>query len=564
MGAASKRILQESAFIGRTFTEALLVLVCSEKDVLKEGLSESVKHGFIQSVGKGEYIFKHEITRDVASRTLLKKERIRLHKKIALALEDSCGLCLKDYAGELAHHFGKAQEHSKAVYYHLEAGKHCQATGAWVEAGAHFLSAEQHLHAGKTLPDAEELLVAIQEGIWRCYRVFNPGRAIVALEDLAGYYRLKGLNEKEAFCSIRLINLYSQKGLFNKAKECYDFALNLISDNPVLIAAAHTAFAYTYTFLGKPLDALRLLDNARPTLAASDRFLYTVNVLTTLAASVWKGDIEGSRSWYEQIKRFSGAYMDIDLMADIWLAHICCLEGRFEEARRVFEDVSSREMKLGMIAGGLSYLRIQGSIYFRARYFGDIQGALSDLEVFNALGAEIYHAGSLKDLYHAWIALEKGNPGEAKELINTSLPSLRDGVANRVPYALNALAEACHLLGDHSTALRTAQECITWNEQRGNVDQLIWALRIFAEICTSQGQYDTAHKTLSRAYTLACSSMMKPHQAWLIASWGNLFKVAGKSSKAQRCFGKSLKLWKEMGNPLQEKRMAKELKETHA
>ena len=560
MGAASKRILQESAFIGRIFTEALLVLVCSEKDVLKEGLSESVKHGFIQSLGKGEYIFKHEIIRDVASRTLLKKERIRLHKKIALAIEDSCGLCLKDHAGELAHHFGKAQEHSKAVYYHMEAGKHCQATGAWVEAGAHFLSAEQHLKAGKTLPDAEELLVAIQEGIWRCYRIFSPGRAIIALERLAGIYRNKGLNEEEAFCSIRLINLYSQKGLFNKAKECYDFALNLICDNPVLIAAAHTAFAYTYTFLGKPLDALRLLDNARPTLDASDRFLYTVNVLTTLAASVWKGDLEGSRSWYGETKRFSSAYMDIDLMADIWLAHICCLEGRFEEARRVFEDVSSREMKLGMIAGGLSYLRIQGSIYFRARYFGDIQGATADLDAFNALGGEIHCAGSIKDLYRAWIALEKGNPEEAKELINNALPGLRDGVANRVPYALNALAEACRLLGDYSTALSAAQESITWNEQKGNVDQLIWALRVFAEICTSQGQYDTAHKTLSRAYALACSSMMKPHQAWLIASWGNLLKAAGKSSKAQRCFGKSLELWKEMGNPLQEKRMAKELK----
>jgi pentatricopeptide repeat protein len=268
----------------------------------------------------------------------------------------------------------------------------------------------------------------------------------------------------------------------------------------------------------------------------------------------------GSRFWYEQIKRFSNAYMDIDLMADIWLAHICCLEGRFEEARRVFEDISSREMKLGILAGGLSYLRIQGSIYFRSRYFGDIQGAQANLEEFIALGLDIYHPDSLKDLYCAWIALEKGNPSEAKELINTALPGLRYGVANRVPYALNTLAEACHLLGDHSAACHTVQESITWNEQRGNIDQLIWALRVFAEICTSQCQYDTAHKALSRAYILARSSMMKPHQAWLIASWGNLLKAAGKSSKAQRCFGKSLKLWKEMGNPLQEKRMVKELK----
>ena len=232
MEPIAKKILQEAALIGRGFSEDFLTLVCSNPDSLKEGLIESVKHGFIHPTGEGEYIFKHDMTRDVASRTLLKKERVRLHKKIALALEDRIGSCPGDHAGELAHHYGKAQDYIKAVYYHMEAGKRCQSTGAWVEAGWHFSSAERCVLAAPTFPEVEEKVVEIREWIWRCCRVFNPARAITALEALADNYRLKGLKEEEAFCSIRLINLYSQIGLFEKAKEYYTHALSIIRNDP--------------------------------------------------------------------------------------------------------------------------------------------------------------------------------------------------------------------------------------------------------------------------------------------------------------------------------------------
>ena len=216
--------------------------------------------------------------------------------------------------------------------------------------------------------------------------------------------------------------------------------------------------------------------------------------------------MKSARTWYDRTKVFSGAYLDIDLMADMWLAHICCLEGDFDEARRVLGEVSSREKKLGKLAGGLSYLRIQGSIYFRSRYFGDIRGARYDLHVFNALGADIHNSGSLKDLYRAWIALEEGKPQKTKDLIHAALPGLREGIANRVPYALNALAEANLLLNDLEAARLIAEESITWNEHCGNADQLIWGLRIFAEICISKrGIHYRTQSPLSSI--LSCSSV---------------------------------------------------------
>ncbi|HVN70588.1 MAG TPA: AAA family ATPase [Desulfomonilia bacterium] len=560
MDAVSKRIIQEASLIGRMFSGGLLASVSSHPDAMEASLHEAIKHGFIKPWGEGEYMFKHDITRDVAGRTLLKHERKRLHGKIARALEEGALSSSGDYSQDLAHHFGRAGEYKKAVYYHIEAGKHCQASGAWEEAGAQFSLAEYHVFKYTALHDKEERLVEIREGIWRCYRVFNPARAIAALDALGEYYRHRGHEKEEAFCFIRLINLYSQKGLFAKAKECYTYALSLIGNDLVMIAAAQTAIAYTYTYLGRPNDALVLLDGSRSALQSSDQFLFTVNALTTLAAYVWKGDMKNASFWYEQTKSVSGSHLDIDLMADMWLAHIYCLEGRFNEAGRVFDEVSLREKKLGRLAGGLSYLRIQGSIYFRSRYFGDILGARSDLEAFNSLGMEIHNSDALKGLYRAWIALEEGNPWQTKELINAALPGLKEGVANRVPYALNTLAEANLRMGDPIAAHTEARESIAWNEKSGNVDQLIWGLRIFAEACTAQGLCHDAHKSLRLAYSLAGTSGMKPHLAWIMAAWGNLLKKKGRNAKALICFRKSLNLWNEMDNKLQIKRVTRELK----
>jgi len=40
---------------------------------------------------------------------------------------------------------------------------------------------------------------------------------------------------------------------------------------------------------------------------------------------------------------------------------------------------------------------------------------------------------------------------------------------------------------------------------------------------------------------------MKPHQAWIMPSFGRIFKKKDTQAKAEMCFNKSLTLWKGMG-----------------
>ncbi len=557
MDAAPRRMMQEASLIGRTFSKDMIASVSSGPDHLDMALQDLVSHGFICPLDAHEYAFKHDIIRDVASRALLKRERVIIHRKIARTLEEPPCRRPGEDAEIIAYHYVMAREYAKALRYYLEAARRCQGSDSWIEGASHFRSAEQILEATADIPDREEKLQTVREGIWNCCRVFDPAQAAAALEWLSVQYRRRGLKKEEAFSFIRLINLYSQQGLFDKALQAYDNALALCWNDTVLAAAARTAVAYTHTFLGSPLVALDLLDDARPPLETSERFLRAVNYMSTLAANVWKSDMDSAREWYARTKELSGDYLDIDLMADMWLAHICCLQGRFEEARRVFGHVSRREKKLGRLAGGLSYLRIQGSIYFRSRYFGDLQCARSDLEQFEALGTQIQGADSLKGLYRAWIALEEGRVKEAQDLVQRALPGLKAGIANRVPYALNVLSEARCLLGDAHGARRTAQECIVWNERSGNGDQLIWALRLFADACVRQGDYASAQKALVRAYRHALLNGLNPHRAWILSSWGTCFLSSGSPRKAAVCYAASRRYWEEMGNAVQAERVAR-------
>jgi len=547
LGQDARGMLQVAALMGRTFSLDILRPFCGGAGVLEEAVRSALRHGFIYAAGEAEFAFRHEITREVAARTLLKGERAMLHRKIALTMEETLGPSASEHAEDLARHFRQAGEHARAIHYSMEAARRAQASGAWVEAAGHYREAEQLLMAATDVTGRDETLMAAREGVWMCSRVFNPIQATDALEAVALQYRAAGRKRDDAFCAIRLVNLYSQQGLFDKAVHAYEEALSLCREDAVLVAAAHTALAYTHTYLGRPLVALELLEEARPVLAASDPFLHAVNLLTTLAASVWKTDLAGAHAFYGRLKQLSAVYLDIDLMADIWLAYICCLEGSFRKARRVYRGVVDRERKLGRLSGGLTYLRIQGSIYFRCRYFKDLEGARSDLKLFEELGSHIAGADSLKGLYQAWIALEEGNARDAHELILSAIPGLRRGIANRVPYAMNALAEASLMMGDHDSAGRTARECVEWNERSGNADQLVWALRNSAEADILRGALAEANRSLARAHALARTMGMKPHVAGSLAAWGRLLARAGRPDKAVLCLERSRRLWKEMG-----------------
>jgi class 3 adenylate cyclase/tetratricopeptide (TPR) repeat protein len=550
LGKERKRLLQEASILGMVFPRDLLEAVASVGGDIGVILADLEGAGFVAHAGEGEYRFRHALTREVAAMTLLRRHRQQLHKKVGTHLE-RVSKSRAEHCGMIAYHFYHAREYARAVPYFILAARTYQAEGAWMEAAAQYKRAEDCLLSDKGYPGREDTLILMREGVWSCSRIFDPDQAIHALEELVRHYAHNGPKSQEVFSKIRLINLYSQKARFHEALALFDQVRLEEGLNDLLTAAAKTAVAYTYTFLGKPVTALDYLEEARATLDAADRFLSAVNSLTTLAAWVWRGNTREALAWYARTKRQSAPYMDLDLMTDVWHGYILFLKGEVLPGQGLFESIRSKEKKLGSLAGGISYLRTQSMIYLYSRFTGWTDMAARELEMLESMGNDHARFPGLMDLYRSWIALGRGDYQEAVNLAGQCLPLLEAGIANRAPYALNTLAEALLRIGDTAGAGEIASRSVDWNEQNGNAEQLIWAWRIMAGVCMKAGDHEAARDLLKNASVLSYDRDMKPHIAWTTESWGDLHAALGMEKKAAACYRRSISLWNEMGLPHQ-------------
>lgn len=550
LGKERKRLLQEASILGMIFSRDLLEGVTSIRGEIGDLLDDLIRAGFVVCAGEGEYRFRHALTREVASMTLLKRDRRQLHKKVGTHLE-KISKSRAEHCGMIAHHLYHAREYARAIPYFILAARTYQAEGAWMEAAAQYKRAEDCLLSDKGYPGREDTLTLMREGIWSCSRIFDPDQATRALEELVRHYVRNGPKSQEIFSKIRLINLYSQKARFGEALDLFDQVRLEEGLNDLLSAAAKTAVAYTHTFLGKPVTALGYLEEARSTLDTADRFLSAVNSLTTLAACVWRGNTREALAWYARTKRQSAPYMDLDLMTDVWHGYILFLKGDILSGQGLFESIRSKEKKLGSLAGGISYLRIQSTIYLYSRLTGWTDMAARELELLEGMGHDHARFPGLMELYRSWIALGRRDWRAACGLAEQCLPQLEAGIANRVPYALNTLAEALLMLGDISGSKEIASRSIDWNEHNGNAEQLIWAWRIMAGACLKAGDHEAARDLLKNASVLSGERDMKPHIAWTTESWGDLHEALGMEKKAATCYQRSISLWNEMGLPHQ-------------
>jgi len=132
---------------------------------------------------------------------------------------------------------------------------------------------------------------------------------------------------------------------------------------------------------------------------------------------------------------------------------------------------------------------------------------------------------------------------------------LRKGIANRLPYAINALAAAYLKLGSTDRALSLIEKGHSWNLKNGNKDQLIWSWRIKGDIATNMGQLDKAYVYINNALGLSRSLGMSPHVAWSFTSLAHLFDKKGDVEKAEILYKRACRMWMGMSNPYQAERV---------
>jgi class 3 adenylate cyclase/tetratricopeptide (TPR) repeat protein len=149
-----KDLLQTLAVIGTEFKLGLVGKVTAKPGPELEPILSELQLGeFIYeqpAFGDVEYIFKHALTHAVAYRSVLNERRRILHERIGVALESMYSESLDDHLAELAHHYARSGNPTKAVEYCLQALQYCAAQGSNGEAVAQF---ETGLEQLQKLPD---------------------------------------------------------------------------------------------------------------------------------------------------------------------------------------------------------------------------------------------------------------------------------------------------------------------------------------------------------------------------------------------------------------------------
>ena len=197
LSSECNRVLATASIIGREFSLDQLVRLFDDpsgglaqrlaEDQVLEALEDAREVRLIEELPQtvGRYQFAHRLAQETLIQELSLTQRVRLHARIALALEELYGVRVEEHAAELAYHFTQAETVTgaeKLVRYCLLAGEQALAAYAAEEALPLF---ERALVAREDQP-ADANTAALLFGLARAQiATFERHRQEVAVSNLA-------------------------------------------------------------------------------------------------------------------------------------------------------------------------------------------------------------------------------------------------------------------------------------------------------------------------------------------------------------------------------------------
>jgi len=302
--AEQKELLQTLAVIGRESPLGLIRKVADKAEPQLERMLADLRTAefiYEQLVLTGaEYIFKHALTQEVAYNSLLIGRRKLLHERAGQALESMFAERLDDHLGELAYHFSRSDNVSKAVEYLGRAGRQA-------------LQRSAHTAAISSLKEAIDLLPRLPDGSERIQRelqlqlVLGPALSAVkgwsALEVERAYFRARELcqllgDPPQLFPT--LVGVWLVYYIRGESRKAYELAEQLMNraqsgNDSTQLLLAHDTLGSTLHDMGKSLLArehkeavISLYDSARHgPLAARRSFDAKGYALSYLGMTLW-------------------------------------------------------------------------------------------------------------------------------------------------------------------------------------------------------------------------------------------------------------------------------------
>jgi predicted ATPase/class 3 adenylate cyclase len=313
----TRRVLQEASVIGRAFVHELLQRITESREEIDDCLGDLQKLDLVRIKSlhpNVEYTFKHALTQEVAYNSLLKKDRQKIHEKIAVAIEDIFKERLAEFYETLAFHFVEALAVDKAIFYLIKSGEKGLNQYALDESQKHFKEAYAILSSRELRSKQEELLLI--EVLLKWSIVFYYRGDFAELTDLLIAH--KGLAESVGDRA-KLGMYYASLGFALRCREEFEEsyrylrkALELGEEitNPLVIGYACSQLGWTCAELGLLDEAVQFGERARDIskLLVSDHFLTCISYLALGQACWYRGDSKKAFEVGEALVEFGDRY----------------------------------------------------------------------------------------------------------------------------------------------------------------------------------------------------------------------------------------------------------------
>jgi predicted ATPase/class 3 adenylate cyclase len=521
-----KRLLQTAAVIGTEVPWPLLQAIADTPD---EALSRSLAHlqaaEFLYETSlfpERAYTFKHALTHEVASGSLLHERRRALHAHIVAALESLAGDRRDDQVERLAQHALRGEVWDKALAYGRQAGDKAQARSAYREAVVYF---EQALAALAHLPDGRavtEQAIDLRLGL---HGALNALRE--APERMLDHLRRAATLAETLGDQRRLGQVYAEMSLncwvageVDRAIVSGQRALALAATlrHVGLQARAHLSLGRAYYDTGDYPRAVESLERNVATLQG-DLLSEGFGSTNSVAAS--------SRAWLSRCHAERGAF-----------------RGGLTMAAEGLQIAETAQNPFGQIEACYG-----ASMVYRRQ--GEVQRAIPMLERAMRL-CQDWPIPLLLPLQAAALGLAyalEGRVAAGLALVEQGVEQAVAGGRSRSLASMVAWLSEVYLLADcledaHTRAAQ-AVELARQYQQRGNQ---AWALWILGESTTRQAppERESAAGHYRQALALAEELGMRPLQAHCHRGLGMLYARQGQQEQARTALSAAIALYQTM------------------
>jgi class 3 adenylate cyclase/tetratricopeptide (TPR) repeat protein len=501
---ADRRTLQLAAVLGKAFWSGGLPALGAAGDVAEQ--MQALEHKDLIRVqarsqfrGEREYVFKHDLIRDVAYETLPRAERRLLHGRAVEWVERAAGEQAEQYLDVLAHHALQAEQPERAIGYLSRAAERARRAAAHREEAALLARA-----IALATPGQADVLLDLHR---RRGAAFNSvgmwGEASAALETVLQELPPEWAERRaEVLCDLAWIAFWrlDQASVRRCASETLVLAQQIGRDD--LVARGMSALAAADQADGDPVAALDGYRRAMARgggLAAAPLAPLTMYLLGKIDEAV-----EGSREAVELFRAKN------ETLATMWVFphHGLALaaSGRYAEAAAVFEEAArfGREREIWpFLARSISM-----SVGFRIDVF-DFSAAEALAEQARDLARR---AGFLPTVVSVGIDLlfsfaRRRDVGRAEGLVD-DVAEMAGRVAGWHGWLwklrlAQARAEIALARGDARQALRWAADAIEQSHTTGRVKYEVAGLGTHGQALAALGRTRESLPDLRRAVALA-------------------------------------------------------------